>query len=80
MKETFSQVLGCAYDRDTDLSHMSQFHDESGSMTRRAKTCRPVSQRQFDITIQGRHTAIGDGNVVIAAITSCTNTSNPFMS
>ena len=77
MKEAFSQVLGCAYDRNADPAHMSQFHDESGSMTIRTKTCRPVSQRSFPMTIQGRSTAIGDGNVVIAAITSCTNTSNP---
>ena len=32
---------------------------------------------QADITIDGQHMRIKDGAVVIAAITSCTNTSNP---
>jgi len=79
MKQAFAEVLGCAYDRDEDLTHMSQFHDESGSLTRRAKTCRPVSQRRFEITVNGQPAALGDSNVVIAAITSCTNTSNPHV-
>lgn len=29
------------------------------------------------VTVDGRETEVGDGSVVIAAITSCTNTSNP---
>ena len=34
-------------------------------------------QRSFDIKIGGQETKLRDGSVVIAAITSCTNTSNP---
>jgi aconitate hydratase len=34
-------------------------------------------KRTFEIEIDGTTQAIGDGSVVIAAITSCTNTSNP---
>ena len=34
-------------------------------------------QRSFDIKVGGRETKLRDGSVVIAAITSCTNTSNP---
>ena len=41
----------------------------------------PVTDRQVDgpivIDIDGQRTEVGDGSVVIAAITSCTNTSNP---
>ena len=33
----------------------------------------------FPVTLHGREVAIGDGSIVIAAITSCTNTSNPFV-
>jgi aconitate hydratase len=47
--------------------------------TVRAKRCRPVAQRQFDMEFNGRPMKIGDGNIVIAAITSCTNTSNPHV-
>ena len=35
--------------------------------------------RQFDMELNGRPIKIGDGNIVIAAITSCTNTSNPHV-
>jgi aconitate hydratase len=45
----------------------------------RARRCRPVAQRQFDMEFNGRPMKIGDGNIVIAAITSCTNTSNPHV-
>ncbi|MGD0617744.1 MAG: aconitate hydratase AcnA [Bryobacteraceae bacterium] len=34
-------------------------------------------ERSIPITMDGEKTAVGDGSVVIAAITSCTNTSNP---
>jgi aconitate hydratase len=34
-------------------------------------------RREVDVTYEGQHFKLGDGDVVIAAITSCTNTSNP---
>lgn len=34
---------------------------------------------KFPLTLRGRETTIQDGSVVIAAITSCTNTSNPYV-
>jgi aconitate hydratase len=37
----------------------------------------PGSSKSAPIEINGRSAAIGNGSVVIAAITSCTNTSNP---
>ncbi len=33
--------------------------------------------RSVDVTVDGRHVAVSSGSVAIAAITSCTNTSNP---
>ena len=39
--------------------------------------CVPVSQRFYDIELNDKLERIGDGSIVIAAITSCTNTSNP---
>lgn len=79
MKEAYAQILGCEHDRDADVDHISTFHNESGCQTKRAKTCIPVSKRHFDIIVNETNTTIGDGNVVIAAITSCTNTSNPHV-
>ncbi|MBW1841771.1 MAG: aconitate hydratase AcnA, partial [Deltaproteobacteria bacterium] len=77
LKQTFAQLLGCKYDRDTDVQHMSTFHDESGCKTVRRAFCKPIKKRQVELTLKGEPAKIGDGNIVIAAITSCTNTSNP---
>jgi aconitate hydratase A / 2-methylisocitrate dehydratase len=79
LKKTFADILGCEYDRDAEIKHISEFHDESGCKTVRAKRCRPIAQRQFEMELNGRPMKIGDGNIVIAAITSCTNTSNPHV-
>jgi aconitate hydratase len=79
VKETFAHIIGCEYERDTDLSDYSTFIDESGCETRRARRCVPVNQRLLDLEINGTPVKIGDGSIVIAAITSCTNTSNPFV-
>jgi aconitate hydratase A / 2-methylisocitrate dehydratase len=76
-KETFAQIIGCEYERNTDLSDYSTFIDESGCKTRRARRCVPVNQRVFKLDLNGKPIEIGDGSIVIAAITSCTNTSNP---
>ncbi|MDM8517408.1 aconitate hydratase AcnA [Desulfobacterales bacterium HSG16] len=35
-------------------------------------------KKLYPVNIDGKQAEIGDGSVVIAAITSCTNTSNPF--
>jgi aconitate hydratase len=79
LKKSFADILGCEYDRDTEVKHISEFHDESGCKTKRAKRCNPVAQRQFDMELDGKPLKLGDGNIVIAAITSCTNTSNPHV-
>jgi aconitate hydratase len=79
MKGAFADILGCEYDRNAEVEHISTFHDESGCQTERKPKCIPVSQRQFEVEVNGTKTAIGDGNVVVAAITSCTNTSNPHV-
>ena len=79
MKETFAKILGCEYDRDAEIADLSTFHDESGNQTKRLPDCRPLAQREIDIVLNNQDTKIGDGHVVIAAITSCTNTSNPHV-
>lgn len=79
MKAAFADIMGCEYDRDAEVDNISTFHDESGCQTERKPKCTPISQRQFEIDMNGTQTAIGDGNVVVAAITSCTNTSNPHV-
>jgi aconitate hydratase len=79
LKGSFADVLGCDYDRDADIAQLSKFHDESGSQTMRSPVCHPVNSRLFDINLYGRAEKFGDGCLAIAAITSCTNTSNPYV-
>jgi aconitate hydratase len=79
LKGNFANILGCEYDRDADVAHISKFHDESGSQTVRPTTCSPVSPSMYEVDLDGRAVNICNGCIVIAAITSCTNTSNPFV-
>ena len=79
MKAAFADIIGCEYDRDAELADLSIFHDESGNQTKRLPDCRPLAQREVNIELNNQDTKIGDGHVVIAAITSCTNTSNPHV-
>jgi aconitate hydratase len=78
LKSSFATILGCDYERDTDVAHMSKYHDESGSRTTRQEACAP-KKRACELVYNGEHIKLCDGNIVIAAITSCTNTSNPFV-
>jgi aconitate hydratase len=77
LKKKFDRILGCEYPRDADIGQLSNFHHESGSKTIRATECYPVRPGMHEIDLFGRKEHIGDGSLVIAAITSCTNTSNP---
>jgi aconitate hydratase len=77
LKTRFAEILGCAYDRDAEVAHISQFHEESGTDTSRLPRCRPVSEADCHINLHGNSVHLRNGSVVIAAITSCTNTSNP---
>ncbi|BBO80375.1 aconitate hydratase A [Desulfosarcina ovata subsp. sediminis] len=79
LKRAFADILGCAYDRNAEIKQISEFHDESGNQNSRARQCRPLAPRQFDLQLGGQPVKLGDGNIVIAAITSCTNTSNPHV-
>jgi aconitate hydratase len=79
LKSRFAGILGCGYNRDPDLEHISKFHEESGTQTSRLPQCHPVSESTCDIELHGRPVRLRSGSVVIAAITSCTNTSNPMV-
>jgi len=76
LKSSFDTILGCEYERDTDLAHISTYHNESGSRTTRPEACTP-KKKVCEIIVNGQQVRLCDGNIVIAAITSCTNTSNP---
>jgi aconitate hydratase len=79
LKTRFAEILGCTYDRDQEMARISQFHDESGTRTARLPKCFPVQESSYQIELHGQPVHLRSGSVVIAAITSCTNTSNPFV-
>jgi aconitate hydratase len=79
IRNSFAEILGCQYDRNASAKNISEFHQESGCQTSRAPECTPAHKREFTIELGGKKVDMGDGSVVVAAITSCTNTSNPHV-
>jgi len=77
MRSAFGDILGCNFERDSNTKEFSTFIDESGCETCRDESCQTIIKRDIDTSINNSPVKIGDGSVVIAAITSCTNTSNP---
>jgi aconitate hydratase len=78
LRDNFKTMLAGQYERDTDIANISQYHDESGSRTTRPEACAPRG-KACELTVNGEPVKLCDGSIVIAAITSCTNTSNPFV-
>jgi aconitate hydratase len=79
LKTRYAEILGCAYDRNEEMARISQFHDESGTRTARLPKCFPVQESACQIDLFDQPVELRSGSVVIAAITSCTNTSNPHV-
>ena len=79
VKAKFAIQLGGEYERNADTAHISKFHDESGSSTTRPDKSPPKKYKSCEIILNGKQVKLCDGHIVIAAITSCTNTSNPFV-
>jgi aconitate hydratase len=79
LKKTFGDILGCGYQRDLKPKEFSTFINESGSGDLDRGACHAVQRRKIRITLNEAEVQIADGSVVIAAITSCTNTSNPHV-
>ncbi|MCL4341686.1 MAG: aconitate hydratase AcnA [Candidatus Thermoplasmatota archaeon] len=54
-----------------------KFMEESGQQTETGNRQKQILLKSAEITLNGKSETLMDGDVVIAAITSCTNTSNP---
>jgi aconitate hydratase len=76
LKSSFAKVLGCDYERKPETTPISTYHHESGSTTSPPEQCLP-KKKTCNLVLNGNDVKLCDGDVVIAAITSCTNTSNP---
>ena len=63
LKDGFADILGCEYERDTDVANISIYHDESGSRTVRAETCDPGPQRRYPVHLGQKGTHLADGSI-----------------
>ncbi len=61
------------------LSEMKSSFAKSLVGLREAASSKGEPQGQADVDLNGKPVTLRDGSVVIAAITSCTNTSNPYV-
>ncbi len=76
----FLDMLGCDYGRKIDEKSLAVLGDEMATDddTPAADLCRTtVARKCTPLGMKGESYMLCDGSVVIAAITSCTNTSNP---
>ncbi|AEI15168.1 aconitate hydratase 1 [Flexistipes sinusarabici DSM 4947] len=79
MKNSFYEILGCNYEKKVDERNITAFNEESKEYADVDDSCEPDGIKEETITIKGENVTIRDGSVVIAALTSCTNTSNPYV-
>ncbi len=77
MKKTFVDLLNCNYNRDIDVKELTAFEDEAGKDMEIGECRLHKGKKVVKVELDGEEVVIGDGSVVIASITSCTNTSNP---
>ncbi len=80
IEDKFNEIIKCEHECEEEIDPILKFMDESGKETiEKEPFCKPKGKRYCTIDINGKEAVIGDGSIVIASITSCTNTSNPFV-
>ncbi|HFQ60842.1 MAG TPA: aconitate hydratase AcnA [Epsilonproteobacteria bacterium] len=79
VKNEFLNMLTCDYGREIDTHSINVLEDEMAvSDEKTIDTCRIIPGQVCEtIKLNKKDVELCDGSVVIAAITSCTNTSNP---
>jgi len=77
MKKSFIDLLNCSYGREIDIKEITAFEDEAGKDIEVGQCRIHKGKKVAKVDIDGEQVLLGDGSVVIASITSCTNTSNP---
>ncbi|MDP2647320.1 MAG: aconitate hydratase AcnA [Desulfobacterales bacterium] len=79
LKDQFDAMLIKEFVPKTPNTAILKFEDESGYIITHAPKCEPDDQKLYPINLYDKTVSIGNGSIVIAAITSCTNTSNPYV-
>jgi aconitate hydratase len=79
LKNDFSNILSGKYKKDVELKRISTFNDDSGCLIYKEGAFKPSCSLTPEFGLSQGDVKVRDGSVVIAAITSCTNTSNPHV-
>ncbi len=79
IKSSFGEILNGKYEKNAGIKYISNFFDESGTSTFREAVFEPKQSLTHDFGLGRASVKIRDGSIVIAAITSCSNTSNPYV-
>jgi len=77
MKKTFIDLLNCNYNREIDIKEITAFEDEAGKDLEVGECRIHKGKKVVKVKLDDEEVVLSDGSVVIASITSCTNTSNP---
>jgi len=72
-------ILGRKDEEKAERTSGPTVQDESVNLTDLAQARESVKPRTYEVDLDGSKAYIGDGSIVVAAITSCTNTSNPYL-
>lgn len=77
MKKTFIDLLNCNYNREIDIKEITAFEDEAEKDLEVGECRIHKGKKVVKVKLDDEEVVLSDGSVVIASITSCTNTSNP---
>ncbi len=77
MKRVFVDILNNDYGRNVDINEINSLDFPSPEKFQLNKCSLFKGKKGVKVNLDGREVVIEDGSVVIASITSCTNTSNP---
>ena len=79
LKDKVAVVLGREDDQKAKGTHSSAIQNGSANLTGLAQARKSAKSQTYEVDLDGSKIHISDGSIVVAAITSCTNTSNPYV-
>jgi len=79
LKANVAAILGREDNQKAKGTHSSAVQDGSANLPGLAQARKSAKPQIYEVDLDGSKVHISDGSIVVAAITSCTNTSNPYV-
>jgi len=79
LKAKVAVVLGHEDNQKAKRTHSSAIQNGSANLTGLAQARKSAKSQTYEVNLDGSKVHISDGSIVVAAIASCTNTSNPYV-